>query len=223
MSGAISSAVGTVLRRHGRTRVTVAMSDQVYWDGLADPLDPAVGPGSASVGPTVMRRQSEATPGACMSHASARDEGQDVEAFEVLAAVECLDGDDEAKSFHRAAELLGQPHRCGRGPAGGEHVVDDQHVIPGLDRVAMDLEQVRPVLELVLDPLDLPRELPGLAHRDESGTEPIRHGCGHDEPTRPDSEDAADLAVGEVLGDAVDGRAEGVHVSEQRGDVLEDD
>ena len=52
-----------------------------------------------------------------------------------------------------------------RGAAGGEHVVDDQHPLARRDRVAVDLEQVGAVLELVLLALDLPRQLARLAHR----------------------------------------------------------
>ena len=49
---------------------------------------------------------------------------------------------------------------------------------PGLDRVAVDLEQVGAVLELVLLALDLPRQLARLADRDErrrrAGRRPAR-------------------------------------------------
>ena len=65
----------------------------------------------------------------------------------------------EREADDLAAEPLDQPGGRGRGAAGRDHVVDDRTCSPGRDRVAVDLEQVGAVLELVLLALDLPRQL----------------------------------------------------------------
>ena len=63
---------------------------------------------------------------------------------------------------------------------------------PGCDRVAVDLEQVGAVLELVLLALDLPRQLAGLADRDEAGAEPVGDRRGEDEAAGLDAEHLVD-------------------------------
>ncbi len=44
--------------------------------------------------------------------------------------------DHKAQPDHLAAELLHQLADRRRRAAGGQHVVDDQHVLPGLNRIA---------------------------------------------------------------------------------------
>src|SRR5438105_1582112 len=82
------------------------------------------------------------------------DQGQHLAAGQLLAAVEKAELDHEAQSHDGAAELLDQADRRRRGPAGGEHVVDDDHLVAGLDGVTVDLEEVSAVLELVFLALD---------------------------------------------------------------------
>ena len=70
-------------------------------------------------------------------------------------------------------ERLDQAGRRRGGAAGGEHVVDDQDPLAGMDGVAVDLELVGAVLELVLLAGDRPRQLAGLADRHEPGAEAV--------------------------------------------------
>ena len=87
----------------------------------------------------------------------------DLAAVEAVAAVEESELDEEREAHDLAAEPLDEAEgRRGRA-AGREDVVDDEHLLAGRDRVAVDLEQVGAVLELVLLALDLPRELARLA------------------------------------------------------------
>ena len=72
---------------------------------------------------------------------------------------------------------LHQIDRRTRGAARGEQVVDDQHALPGLDRVPVHLEAVGAVLELVARPDGCRRQFPELPHRHEPGAEPIRDGA----------------------------------------------
>ena len=87
--------------------------------------------------------------------------------------------------------------------------------------VAVHLEQVGAVLEDVLLALDLPRQLAGLAHRDEPGPQPIGHRSGEDEAPRLDAEHTVDLGGDEGAGQRVDRAGEGHGVVQHRGDVLE--
>ena len=128
-----------------------------------------------------------------------------------------------AKPTTVAAQLLDQTGGGRRGPTGRHHVVHDQHLLARLHGIAVDLEKVGAVLELVLLPLDLPRQLARLAHRHESGTEPVGDGRGEDEPSGLDAEHPVDPVVGEVVRQRVDRRPERLRVAEERRDVLEGD
>ena len=95
---------------------------------------------------------------------------------------------------------------------------------PGCDRVAVDLEQVGAVLELVLLALDLPRQLAGLADRHEPGRAAVRDRRREHEAARLDPEHLVDRArprTARASASTVSG--EGVGRREQRRDVLEDD
>ena len=91
-----------------------------------------------------------------------------------------------------AAEPLDQADGGRRRPAGGQHVVDDQDPLADVDGVAVDLEQVGAVLELVLLGLDLPGQLARLADGHEAGAEPVGDRGGDDEPPGLDADDLVD-------------------------------
>ncbi len=92
-----------------------------------------------------------------------------------------------------------------------------------MDGVAVDLELVGAVLELVLLADDRPRELARLADRHEAGAQAIRDRRGEDEAARLDADDAVDSGVGEAGDEIVDRPTERRRVAEQRCDVAEDD
>ena len=75
---------------------------------------------------------------------------------------------------------------------------------PGLDRVAMDLEGVRAVLERVLDRDRLGRQLAQLADRHEAGAQLVGHRGAEDEAARLHPDDDVDLLA--QVGLAASGR-----------------
>ena len=131
--------------------------------------------------------------------------------------------DQEAEPDDLPAERLDQPAGRGGRAAGGEHVVDDEDLLAGVDRVAVDLELVGAVLELVLLADDRPRQLARLADRHEPGTQAIGDRRGEDEAARLDADDAVDGDVVEAADEVVDRPTEGGRVAEQRCDVAERD
>src|SRR5207244_11508578 len=116
-----------------------------------------------------------------------------------------------------------KPYGSKGGAAGGEHVVDDEDRVAGLEGVEVNLELSRPVFELILEGFGMPRELAGLAHGHQTGAQAVGHGRGDDEPARLDGDDLVDVTAGDVVGDGVDSEPEGIDGPEQRRQVLEDD
>ena len=126
-----------------------------------------------------------------------------------------------------ARDLAPQPpdelDRAHHRPAGREQVVDDEDPLSGLDRVGVDLEGRRAVLELVLDLDRLRRQLAELAHRHEAGAELVGQRRAEDEAARLHADHEVDLRAADLLGHAVDHLAERVRLLEERGDVVEAD
>ncbi len=108
-------------------------------------------------------------------------------------------------------------------PAGRQEVVDDEHLLTRLDRVAMDLEGVRSVLERVLDGDRLGRELAQLAHGHEAGVELVGHRRAEDEAARLHADHDVDRFTGVRRKHQVDRLAIRRGVLEQRGDVVKED
>ena len=94
---------------------------------------------------------------------------------------------------------------------------------PGLDRVAVDLERVRAVLERVLDGDRLGRQLAQLAHRHEAGVELVGHRGAEDEAARLHADDEVDLLAGVRREHQVDRFLVRGRVLEQGRDVVEED
>ena len=82
---------------------------------------------------------------------SVPDDAGHAPAAEPVAALEEVELDQEREADDLALEPLDQLDRALDRAAGREQVVDDQDPLAGLDRVAVDLERVRAVLEGVLD------------------------------------------------------------------------
>ena len=98
----------------------------------------------------------------------------------------------QPKPATSAPRTARQPGGGGRGAARGQHVVDDQHPLAGLQRILVDLEGVDPVLELVVLDVHVPRQLAGLADRHETGPEAHRDRRGDDEAAGFDPDDLVD-------------------------------
>ena len=108
-------------------------------------------------------------------------------------------------------------------PAGGEDVVDHQHAITRSDGIRMNLECVVAVFEGVTLPDRVPRQLAGLSHRNEPGTNPGRHRTPDDETPRLDADHMADPVRAPRRRQFLDRAVESLCVPQQRGDVLEHD
>ena len=98
-----------------------------------------------------------------------------------------------------------------------------EHLLAGLDRVAVDLEGVGAVLEGVLDGQRLGRELAELADRDEARAELDRHRRAEDEAARLHADDDVDLLAPVGLEHEVDRLAVRGRILQQRRDVVEQD
>ena len=70
-----------------------------------------------------------------------------------------------------------EPARGARGAARGEHVVDDEHPLPRLDRPLVNLERVGAVLERVVLAQRGARQLARLANRYDAGRDLARNGA----------------------------------------------
>src|SRR5262249_52527055 len=96
---------------------------------------------------------------------SVLDDAGDAAAVEPVAALQEVQLDEEREADDVALQALDELDRALHRAAGGQEVVDDQDLLAGLDRVAVDLERVRPVFEGVLDGDRLRRQLAELPDR----------------------------------------------------------
>ena len=124
-----------------------------------------------------------------------------------------------------AAEALDQPDGRRRGAAGGEHVVDDQHPLAGRGCASRWISSRSVPYSSSYSSRSISHgSLPGLAHRDEAGAEPVGDRRGEDEAPGLDADHLVDRRrrrSGRPSA-SIDDR-EGVGVAEQRRDVPEDD
>src|SRR5947208_670178 len=89
--------------------------------------------------------------------------------WQLAAAVEEIEFDYEPEPGDCPAYFLHEPCGRGRGTAGSEHIVDDQDALPGSDGVAMNLDAVCTVFEVVFAELHLVGQLFGFADGNEAG------------------------------------------------------
>ena len=104
------------------------------------------------------------------------------------------DGAGEADELER---------RFGRS-AGGDQVVDEQHALAALQRIAVHLETVDAVLELVVLAEVLGGQLAAFADRHEPRVHPVRERGPDDEAARFDRGDLVDRPAVIGAGEAVD-------------------
>src|SRR5512140_701643 len=94
---------------------------------------------------------------------------------------------------HAAADQLSprEGDETARGlerPSRRQDVVDHQHAMPPLQRVAMHLESIRAVLEIVGDALDRVRKLSRFSYRNEACPEMMCNGSAKDEAAALDAD-----------------------------------
>ena len=78
---------------------------------------------------------------------SVLDEGVDLVVLELRASLQELELDQARDAADHAAAAFDERDRRLRRPAGGQDVVDDQDALALLDRVPVELERGRSVLE----------------------------------------------------------------------------
>ena len=87
------------------------------------------------------------------------DQRSHVVSSQLLAAGEEFELHHEHKPNDCSAELLHQIDNRARGAAGSEKIVGDDHAMTVANRVAMDLQSVLTILEIVRDLRTLSRQL----------------------------------------------------------------
>lgn len=137
------------------------------------------------------------------------------------AAVEEGQFDDEGHLQEVAAEAFDQFDRGGRGSAGGEDVVDEEHLLAGADGVDVHREGVGAVFEAVAFLEGVEGQFALLADGDDARTEAEGDGGGEEEAAGVDAGDEIDLAWFPRADEVVDAGGEEGGVGEERGDVLE--
>ena len=111
--------------------------------------------------------------------------------------------DGKRGSFDLSAELLDEPRGCCGSAAGGEQVVADNHALAGLHGVFVNLQRVRAIFQLVRDAGGFGGQFFRLAHRDESGAEPIGERWSKNKPACFDPRDNVNRVVLVVLAQPV--------------------
>jgi len=124
---------------------------------------------------------------------------EDVASGKLFAAVEKEQFEHEADASDMAADFFYELADRASGPACGQHVIDNQDVLPALDGVLVNLQAVEAVFELVLDLDALGRQLLGLAHRDETGPERVGQRRAEDESARLNADHGVDLCAAVVI------------------------
>src|SRR6185503_854453 len=176
------------------------------------------------------RRRSVAPPATAQPRPARRptppsvlEDGVNRVAGELGASVQRDQLDEEGEGVHFPTEAGHQLGGRARGAARGQQVVDDQHPLPLLHRIVVNLERIGAVLEGIGRGDALRRQLARLAHGREPRADAIGDGGAEDEPAALDADDEIDPLVPEREREAVDGGAEAGRVLHQRGDVVEED
>src|SRR5260370_32075811 len=125
------------------------------------------------------------------------DQGEDVEAAQLLAAVEESELDGEGGAFDCTPELLDEFGGGGGGATGGEQVIANDHALAGLDGVFVDFERVCAVFQGIGHARGFGGELFGLSNGDETGIEAVGQSGSKNETPRFDP--PYDGGVGSVL------------------------
>src|SRR5919108_2897201 len=146
-----------------------------------------------------------------------------LDVLQLLAAVEVAELDQHLDADHVGAELAHQADGGGGRASSRQNIIDDKHLLTGLDRVGVDLELVGAVLEVVRLHDRHPRQLARLTDGDEAGVEPDRHRRARYEAPRLDAGDEVRRIVEPGFGHQLDHLAEDPLVAEERRDVAEDD
>lgn len=141
---------------------------------------------------------------------------------EALAAAEEIELHSEGEAGDLAAQFFDELDGGFHGAAGGKQVIYQQDALAGLNGIAVDLEGVGAVFEIVSDPGYRRGQLARFAHWNKTGVEAVGKRGAEDESARFDAEDEVDLALEVMRGEGVDKLGEAGRIFEQRSDVVEE-
>lgn len=99
---------------------------------------------------------------------------------ELVSSLETFQLNQEVERHDFAAELADQADRRFGRSTRGQEIIDDQHALSGADRIPVDRQGVRSVLEAVLHFEAIGRQLSRLSDRHESRPEPTGQHAAED-------------------------------------------
>ena len=121
------------------------------------------------------------------------NEGLNAVIAEFFTAIEEAELDEEGNGDEVGLESVKELNRGGSGAAGGEEVVDEQDLFPGMDGVFMDFHDIFAVFQGVRELTSIPWELALFPDGDKSSTEAIRDGGGENKATSVDAYNFVDF------------------------------
>ncbi len=143
-------------------------------------------------------------------------------ADQFLSTLQALEFNEKVESGDFASQLPNERHRRGCGAPCGQQVIHDQHTFSHTDRIAMDGQGVRPILEVIFDFKIVGGQLAGFPDWDKSGIQPICQYSSENEPARFDADDFGDSMSLVIGGQFIGDRRQGVGVLEECGDIVEE-
>src|SRR5580693_5303925 len=149
--------------------------------------------------------------------------GANIISRQFLAAFKEIQFNYESQSRYFSAEIFHQFRDRRGGAAGGEHIVDDQHMLTAPDGVDMHFQRVGSVFELVLDPLDRGGKFFGFADRYESGVQRVGDSGRENKSARFDAHHFVDSPPRKLRSQRVNQQVQSLRVLEQGGDVVKQD
>jgi hypothetical protein len=122
---------------------------------------------------------------------------------EFRSTAETFDLEQESETGHHATEYFNELCSCCGRSTCGENVIHDQNLFARMNRIAMNLELVRPIFEVVFLTDNCPWQLAGFANRYESGTYPISNRRSENEASSLDADNPIDVGAFEPCGHGV--------------------
>src|SRR5207244_2856904 len=139
--------------------------------------------------------------------------------FEVFPRAKLGQFDKEGEGYHFAVQLLHEVYGGTGGAARSEKVVHDDHAITRSHGVAVHLDGVAAIFEVVFGGNRLGGELAQLAHRHEATAKPVSDGRAEDEAATLDGYHFIYLECLQLFSDAVNRLLEGFSVLQEGSNV----
>src|SRR5580704_15078996 len=150
-------------------------------------------------------------------------QAEDIELFELLTALQKVEFDREGQSCNVSSELLNQLYRGFHRSAGRQQIVDEDHILAGLNRIEMNFQRIGAVFQVVSHASHGRRQLARLAYRYKSRIETISERRAEDEAASLDAEDEVDIFADVMRGQGINHLREANPVFQQRRDVVKED